>query len=264
MASSAWMKEFQERMKKATTEVNTALQPRVIMAKRSLEEGMLSMGLRQGREVYDEDEELYYAVCSLDDLRGLLRSLSNAVETHRTNLLAAAATEKALGDIISGPTSSIASLLESRVSENRLECHLALGAAQLSTSSSLLRFALDMSTPMADLMRTFEETYSSKITPLKRMYISQKTEYTRYVRQAAAAEDEVRRSNLESIAHSARPVWERTSETLRSEIQRLVVYATSNVSEWMLNVSQAEAETYLRSAHAFEDVARQAEANQQE
>jgi hypothetical protein len=121
-----------------------------------------------------------------------------------------------------------------------------------------------MSTPMADLMRTFEETYSSKIMPLKKLYISQKTEYTRYMRQAAAAEDEIRRSNLDSIAQSARPVWERTSESLRSEIQRLVVYATTNVSEWMLNVSQAESEAYSRSSRAFADVARLAEANQQE
>jgi hypothetical protein len=264
MASSAWMKEIQERMKKATTEVNTALQPRVVMAKRSLEEGMQSMGLRQGREIYDEDEGLYHAVTSLDDLRALLRSLSSTVETHRKNLLAAASTEKALGDIIAGQGSSLASVLESRISDSRLECHVALGAAQLSTGSSLSRFALDMSTPMADLMRTFEETYSSKIMPLKKLYISQKTEYTRYMRQAAAAEDEIRRSNLESIAQSARPVWERTSESLRSEIQRLIVYATTNVSEWMLNVSQAESEAYSRSSRAFADVARLAEANQQE
>lgn len=264
MASSTWMKEIQDRMKKATTEVNTALQPRVVMAKRSLEESMQSMGLRQGREIYDEDEELLHSVTALDELRTMLRSMSAAVETHRKNVLAMAASERALGELMSAPSSVVTELLERQIPSNRIECQISLGTAQVSAASSLSRYALDMSTPMADLIRTFEETYISKITPLKKLYASQKTEYTRYIRQAAACDDQVRRSNLESIAQSARPVWERTSETLCSEIQSLVSYAASNLSEWMLNVAQAEAETYLRSASVLEGPAQMAEASQRE
>jgi hypothetical protein len=117
---------------------------------------------------------------------------------------------------------------------------------------------------MSDLSRTFEETYGSKISPLKKLYASQKTEYTRYVRQAAASEEEMRRANLESIAHSARSVWERTSQTLQSEVESLVAYFTTNLAEWTMNVAQAEAETYARTAHVLEGPARQAELSQQD
>lgn len=263
-ASSAWMKDIQDRMKKATSEVNTALQPRVHMAKRSLEEGMQSIGLRHGKEIYDQDEGLLIAVTSLDEFRDLLRALATTVETHRRNLLAVAQSERELGEMMSSPSSAVSSLLQSHVPPNRIEAQVALGSAQVSASSSLSRFALDMATPMVDLSRTFEETYVSKITSLKKLYSSQKTEYVRYVRQAAACEDPVRRSNLESIALSAQPVWQRTSETLCAEIQQLVSFAASNMSEWMLNVAQAECETYSRSAAVLEAPARQAEDCQQE
>jgi hypothetical protein len=263
-SSSAWMKDIQDRMKKATTEVNTALQPRVAVAKRSLEEGMQSIGLRHGRELFDEDDELLFALDSLDDLRQLLRSLASVVDSHRKNLLATAATERQLGELMSAPSSSVADLLHAHVAPSRVDAQVALGNAQVSVSSSVSRFALDMATPMLDLSRTFEETFSSKITPLKKLYASQKTEYTRYVRQAMACDEPMRRSNLESIAHSARPVWERTSETLRSEIQNLISHATANMSEWMLNVAQAEAETYTRAASFLEGPAEQAQAVQLE
>lgn len=251
-------------MKKATTEVNTALQPRVAVAKRTLEEGMQSVGLRHGRELFDEDEELLLALNSLDELRALLRALAAAVDAHRRNLLAVAATERALGEMVSAPASAVADLLHAHVAPARLDAQVALGAAQVSASASISRFALDMATPMLDLSRTFEEAFASKISALKKLYANQKTEYTRYVRQAAACDEPMRRSNLESIADSARPVWERTSETLRAEIQTLVTNATANMSEWMLNVAQAEAEMHKRSATVLEGPARQAEECQME
>lgn len=225
---------------------------------------MQSMGLRHGRELFDEDEELMLALDSLDELRLLLRTLATVVDSHRKNLLAVAATERQLGEMMSAPSSSVADLLHAHVAPSRVDSQVALGTAQVSASSSISRFALDMATPMLDLSRTFEETFTSKITALKKLYASQKTEYTRYVRQAAACDEPMRRSNLESIADSARPVWERTSETLRSEIQNLVTHATANMSEWLLNVAQAEAEMYKRSASFLEGPSRQAEECQME
>lgn len=246
-------------MKKATTEVNTALQPRVAVAKRTLEEGMQSVGLRHGRELFDEDEELLLALNSLDELRGLLRSLAAAVDAHRKNLLAVAASERQLGEIMSAPSSAVSDILHAHVAPSRVDAQVALGVAQVTASSSISRFALDMATPMLDLSRTFEEAFASKISALKKLYASQKTEYTRYVRQAAACDEPMRRSNLESIADSARPVWERTSETLRAEIMNLVSHATASMSEWALNVAQAEAEMHKRSATVMEAPAQQAE-----
>jgi hypothetical protein len=266
-SSSAWMRDMQNRMKKATVEVNTALQPRVVQLSRTLEEQMQNIGLRHGKELYDDDGPLLAAVTSLDELRDLLRSLSTVVESHRKNLLAVAASERALGELLSAPSSSLAAVIGQHVSDRHVETQVALGTAQVSAASSLSRFALDFSTPMSDLSRTFEETYRSKITPLKKLYASQKTEYVRYVRQAGAAdavEEGERRANLESIASSARAVWESTSQTLQAEIAALVAYFITNLTEWTMNVAQAEAETYARTARTLESPARQAELIQQE
>lgn len=258
-ASSAWMKDIQDRMKKATSEVNVALQPRVAVAKRSLEEGMQSIGLRHGKEIFDEDEDLLAAVTALDDLRALLTSLSRIVDAHRRNLLAVAATERQLGELLSTPSAAVTDILQSHVAPARIDAQAALGVAQVHASTSLSRFALDMATPMVDLSRNFEERFVSSIAPLKKLYIYQKAEYVKFAKQAASCEEPPRREALEATAAAARPVWERTSVTLRSEIQSVVAYTISNMSEWMLNVAQAEAETYKRSAAALESPAQQAE-----
>eukprot|EP00174_Griffithsia_okiensis_P000596 GO256093.1.p1 GENE.GO256093.1~~GO256093.1.p1 ORF type:complete len:135 (+),score=7.43 GO256093.1:45-407(+) len=115
---------------------------------------------------------------------------------------------------------------------------------------------------MADLSRTFEEAYSSKITPLKKRYIAQKGEYLRYSRQAETTEDTVRRQNLSSIAESALPTFKATGETLLAEVRSLLSYTLTNLSEWTLNVAQAESEMLTRSAAAYEQPSKQAEAAQ--
>jgi hypothetical protein len=133
-SSSAWMKDMQDRVKKATVEVNTVLQPRVVRLSRTLEEQMQSIGLRHGKELYDEDDALLQALTSLDELRALLRSLSDVVDTHRRNLLAVASSERALGELLSAPSSSLTAVLGQHVSERQVETHVALGTAQVSTA----------------------------------------------------------------------------------------------------------------------------------
>lgn len=253
------MKDIQERMKRASNDVNVVLQPKVAMAKRSLEQSIQQMGLKPGREVYEDDERLLDALVELDELRAMLQSVSTAVDQHRTRLLDVARSESALANILSSPSDNLLTLLRKQLTPARVDAQLALGPAQLSTSNAISRFALDMSTPMADLSRTFDEAYSGKIIPLKKRYISQKTEYLRFMRQAAATEDVARKESLNSMAESAVPMWRATSDTLMAEVQSLVSYTTNNMSEWTLNVAQAEAETYSRSARVFEEPARDAE-----
>lgn len=250
---------MQDKVKKASNDMTIALQPRVAQAKRSLEASIQQMGLKPGREIYQDDDALYTALTDLDHLRDALAHIANSVEAHRARLLDLARSQKALADSISAPSEPVLTLLRKHLPPEHVDAQVALGAAETLASNAVSRFAIDMSTPMADLSRTFEESFVAKITPLKKRYITQKSEYLKYLRQAAQAEDPVRSDNLNSIAQSAIPGWRATSEMLMAEIQSLLSYTTSNLSEWALNVAQAEAETYSRSAKIFDGPARQAE-----
>ncbi|CDF37524.1 unnamed protein product [Chondrus crispus] len=246
-------------MKRASTNMNVALQPKVAMAKRSFEQSIQQMGLKPGREVYQDDERLLDALLDLDELRTMLQSVASAVDQHRTRLLDVARSEAAIATILATPNDNLLALLRKQLSPARIDAQRGLGEAQMSASNAVARFALDMSTPMSDLSRTFDEAYNGKIVPLKKRYIAQKTEYLRYMRQAQAAEDLARKESLNSMAESAVPMWKATSDTLMAEIQSLVSYATSNMSEWTLNVAQAQSETFSRTARIFEEPARDAE-----
>lgn len=253
------MKDIQDRMKRASTNMNVALQPKVAMAKRSLEQSIQQMGLKPGREVYQDDERLLDALLDLDELRTMLQSVASAVDQHRTCLLDVARSEATIATILATPNDNLLALLRKQLSPPRIDAQRGLGEAQMSASNALSRFALDMSTPMSDLSRTFDEAYNGKIVPLKKRYIAQKTEYLRYMRQAQATEDLARKESLNSMAESAVPMWKATSDTLMAEIQSLVSYTTSNLSEWTLNVAQAQSETFSRTAKIFEEPARDAE-----
>lgn len=257
--ASSWMKDIQDRVKRASNDVNVALQPRVAQAKRSLEQSIQQMGLKPGREIYEQDEALLSAVIDIENLRDLLTSIAASVDQHRTRLLDLARTQKTLAETLSTPSELVLPLLRKHLPSDQLDAQLALGPAQMIAANALSRFALDMATPMADLSRTFEQAYAAKVSPLKRRYITQKADYFRCLRQAAASEDPVRRDTLNAVAEGAIPGWRATSETLVAEIKSLLSYTISNLSEWSLNVTQAEAETYARSARAFELPARQAE-----
>lgn len=262
MSASSWMKDIQDRVKRASNDVNVVLQPRVAQAKRSLEASIQQIGLKPGPEVFEGDDELFAALNDLDCLRDALSGISKSVEQHRTRLLDLARSQSTLSSELQRPSHDLLPLLRQHVPTAQVDVQLALANAQSFTANALSRFALEMSTPMCDLSRTFEEAFLSKITPLKKRYINQKTEYLRYSRQAAETDDTVRRENLNSIAESALPTWKATSETLLAEVRSLLSYTLSNLSEWTLNVAQGQREMFSRSARAFEQPAVQAEAAQ--
>lgn len=262
MTTPSWVRDIQDRVKRASNDVNIALQPRVAQAKRSLEASIQQIGLTPGPEIFEGDESLHAALGDLDILREALSTIAATVDQHRSRLLDLARTQSSLASHLDAPEKPLLPLLHRHLSAERVDAQVSLASAQAFTANSLSRFALDMSTPMADLSRTFEEAFVSKITPLKKRYISQKTEFLRYSRQAAATDDPLRRENLNSIAQSALPTFTATSETLMAEIQSLLRYTVSNLSEWSLNVTQAQAETYARAARVFEEPAKQAEAAQ--
>lgn len=251
-------------MKRASSDVNLALQPRVAQAKRSLELSLQQIGLKPGKEIYTQDERLLDFLLELDAIRSMLSKVTSAVNNHRARLLDLARSENALASILSSPSDNLLTVLRKQLSPARVDAQLGLGAAQLGVANGNQRFALDMATPMADLGRTFEECYSGKIMPLLKRYYSQKGEWLRFVRQAEQAEEGGRKESLGEMARSAEPMWKATSDTLVAEIQSLLRYTTSHLSDWTLNVAQAQAETYARAAKVFEAPARDAEAAQNE
>lgn len=263
--ASSWMKDFQDRVKRASNDVNTALQPRVAHAKRSFELSIQQIGLKPGREIYQDDESLLVSLTDLDHLRLTIQSLASSVEQQRSRLLENAKAQKQVAAILSSPAEPVLTILRKQLPPSHLEAQLALGASQQTSAAALSRFALDMSTPMADLSRTFEEAYSAKILPLKKRYINQKVNYLRTLHQAeAAVDDPQRRQAFLDSANATAPTWRATSDSLMAEIQSLISYTVSNLSEWSLNVAQAEAETYARLARTYEDPAKQAEKAQNE
>ena len=262
--ASSWMKDVQDRVKRASHEVSVALQPRMEQAKRSLEASIQQMGLKPGREIFQDDEQLQVALEELEHLRVHLTTISASVEQHRTRLIQLATTQKQLADNLAAPSEQILVLFRKHHPASHLNAQLSLGNAQMNAANALSRFALDMATPMADLSRTFEESYIAKIMPLRKRYTVQKSEYLKYLRQAANEENAAKAENFNSIAQSSVPGWRSTSETLMAEIQSLLSYTLTNLSEWTLNVAQAEAETYARTARLFEDPAKEAEEAQNE
>lgn len=261
----SWVKDLQERMRRASNDVNTVLQPRVLQAKRSIEEGIEQFKGR-GKELYADDVPLASSIAALDAVRVHIREISIAVDLQRGQLLAAAQTQRNLGDLLSAPSSV-------DTPEERSRANTEFANAQLIVASAFARFALDMSTPMADLARTFEERYSANVSPLKKQHAAAKNEYLRHARAAAneanntnntnnmttVSSDPGRRERLESLANNALPVAQRASEQLQDEIRALLTHATSSLSEWSLNVAQAQAETYARATEAFKEPAKLAE-----
>lgn len=257
--ASSWMKDLQDRMKRASSDMNVALQPKVQQAKRTLEQSIQQIGLRPGPEIYQDDLRLHHALAQLDALRDTLQALSLAVDQHRTRLLALATSQSALASILSDPPDALAPLLRKQLPPARLAVQEALSGAQTVAAAGTSRFAMDMSTPMVDLARTFEEAFGAKVVPLRKRYVAQKTEFLRYIRQAAATDDPARKDSLGAMAQSAEPLWRATSDTLMAEIQSLVSYTVSHINEWTLNVAQAQAESLARAAKAFEQPAADAE-----
>lgn len=258
MSTSSWVKEIQERVKRASNDVNVALQPRVAQAKRSLEASIQQIGLRAGPEVFQDDKELYDALMELDELRAIVMNLSRSVEQQRSQFLELSRMTSNVSANLQRDT--LIQMSRRHLSSGRVDAQLSLGNAQIFSANAMSRFALDMSTPMADLSRTFDETLQSKITPLRRRYLTQKREYMSFSKQAMDTDDNERREHLQAVAQSS--AWRSTSDNLMAEIRSLTTYTLQKLSDWSLDVAQAEREMLARSARAFEQPAAQAEAAQ--
>lgn len=261
-SAASWMRDIQDRVKRASHDVGGALQPRVEQAKRTLEASIAQMGLKPGREIFEGDEILLDAITELEELREVLRRLSSMVAQQRAKLLDLSRVQNSISTLLQSSQNDVLHLQRRILPPSHVEAQTSLADAQSFAANAASRFALDMSSPMADLWRTFEEAWQSKISPLKRRYVSQKTEYLRYSRQAGETDDELRRENLTSIADSALPIWQSTKLSLLKEIRSLTEYTVHNLSEWTLNVAQAQHEMYSRSSRAFEHSAEQAESAQ--
>ncbi|CAN8071725.1 unnamed protein product [Agarophyton chilense] len=249
--SSAWVKDLQDRVKRASVDVNVALQPRLTQAKRSIEQSIQQFGLRPNKELYESDFALYGTLCVLDDLRTLLSELASQTEAHKRSMLELARVEKQLSHSLA-PDSRLSSLLQDYVPKQTLSAQFSFVQSQQSAASCLQAYAMDVSPPIIDLARTFEDSYSAKIVPLRKRYLAQKTEWNRLRRQP---DNEA----FEALIETTVGMWRATSETLSAESRSLILYCSSKLSDWTLNVAQAKADTYSRAASLYEQPAKLAE-----
>lgn len=261
-SAGAWMRDLHDRVKRASHDVGDALQPRMEQAKRTLEASIAQMGLKPGPEIFDGDETLLDTLNDLERLRGNLRELSSAVSQQRAKLLELARIQDVLSNTLSPSQNKILQLQRRLLPPSHLEAQSSLATAQAFVSNATSRFALDMSTPMADLWRTFEEVWKSRISPLRQRYASRKLEYLRYSRQASETTDNLLRENMTTLADSSLHAWQSTKLALLKETKSLTEYTINNLSDWALNVAQAQHEMFWRSARAFEHTADQAGAAQ--
>ncbi|KAI0565354.1 hypothetical protein FGB62_19g115 [Gracilaria domingensis] len=249
--SSAWVKDLQDRVKRASVDVNVALQPRLTQAKRSIEQSIQQFGLRPSKELYEADYALYEVLCVLDDLRDLVSALASQAEAHKRSLLELARVEKQLSHSLA-PDSRLADLLQDYVPKEALSAQFSFVQSQQSAASCLQAYAMDVSPPIVDLARTLEESYAAKIVPLRKRYLAQKNEWNRLRRQPDT-------EGFEAVIETTAAMWRATSETLSAECRGLILYCTSKLADWTLNVAQAKAETYTRAAALYEQPAKLAE-----
>lgn len=256
------MREIQDRVKRASNDVGGALQPRVERAKRTLEASIAQISLKPSREIYNGDEPLLEALTELEVLRETLRDISSNVAQHHVKLVELSNIQTNLSNALHPPSNDLVQLYRQVLPSPHVEAQSSLSNAQMEASNATSQFALDMNTPMSDLWRVFEESWKSKISPLRRRYVSQKKEYLQFSRHASETNDELRRQNLTDIADSVLPMWQSTKHSLLKEVKSLTEYTISQLSEWVLNVAQAQHEMFFHSARAFEQPAQQAEAAQ--
>lgn len=249
--ASSWVKDLQERVKRASVDVNVALQPRLNQAKRSIEQSIQQIALRPAKDAYEADYPLYEILSVLDDLRTLVSDLATQAEAHKRAMLQLTRVEKQLSSSLS-PESALGDVLQSYVPKDALAAQFAFVQSQQSAASCLQAYAMDVYPPIVDLARTFEDSYADKIVPLRKRYLAQKNEWNRLRRQTEA-------DGFDTLIETTATMWRATSETLSAECRALISYCTAKISEWTLNVAQAKADTFRRTADLYQQPAKMAE-----
>lgn len=214
-------------------------------------------------DLYYEDRPLGTSIHALEEIRLALRELATATNEHKDMLVACANTERSLGDTLADVMENHStsdgedkdrfsdiqltnqSRQENRKDENSPNEHFssylpiefreaqkALGRGLAHHSDATIKLSVAISTPINDLIRSFEERYTRKIVPLRRRYLDQKGQYLKYKRNVDMAESDEKRSYYEALAEAAKPVWMRTSTELRTESDVMTELTAKNMAKW--------------------------------
>lgn len=242
-------------------------------------------------DLYYEDRALGHSIHGLEEVRLALRDLAAAANEHKDMLVAAANSERSMGDALASAmrpdrddasddgrerASEFADLALSEAAaaahksvgrdENSPATHFsnylpldareaqkALGRGLVSHSDATIKLSVAISSPINDLTRSFEERYSRKILPLRRRYMDQKGQYLKYKRNADMADSDEKRSYYEALAEAAKPVWMRTSTELRTESDVMTELTAKNMAKWSRSLALQHERALAIAAANFAD-----------
>lgn len=207
-------------------------------------------------DLFYEDRELGAAVRALEDVRGVLHDVAGAAENHKDVLLAASASQRALGEVLAGALEvgkkqgggedgyddldlggggggeDSLGVVAGFLSEESCESQRCLAQSFVVNSSSITKLGIAFCNPIADLLSAFEERFARKIVPLRKRYVDQKGQYLKYMRQSDAAEEDEKRNYFDALAQAAKPIWVRTSKELKMEAHVMTQLTSRNLAKW--------------------------------
>lgn len=209
-------------------------------------------------DLYYDDRSLGNSIHALQDIRLSLRQLAVAANEHKHILVATANSATNLGNVLKDVVTEPQfpnndpgdfddlTVSDTRNTENERPClhfssylpleareaQKALGRGLVHHSDATIKLSVALSTPINDLLRSFEDRYSRKIIPLRKRYIDQKGQYLKYNRNADMSETDEKRSYYHALADAAKPVWQRTSTELRTEAEVMTELTAKNMAKW--------------------------------
>lgn len=236
-------------------------------------------------DLYYEDRELGTAIRALEEVRQGLHSLAARATDHKENLIAAASTQRGLGEelilILEDGSSHGAhghadeneefddlaldaqndadagdsgeSEVAKFLSHSAIDAQKTLGRSFSVQATSMMKLAVAFSNPILELQSSFEERFTRKIIPLRKRYADQKGQYLKYKRLSDAAEEEEKRCYYDALAQAARPVWVRTSKELRTEAHVMTELSSRNVAKWSRGIALQHERSLAIAASNFAD-----------
>mmetsp|Transcript_13739 Transcript_13739/g.28203 ORF Transcript_13739/g.28203 Transcript_13739/m.28203 type:complete len:247 (-) Transcript_13739:358-1098(-) len=227
--------------------------------KRSVPDMKLNRAMKENNsELFSDDSGLRTSLDTLEEVHESISALWQAIDLHGKDMMNFANTERALGMQLTNTGSSVVPMFEKYISKERVNAQLAMGAAEVTGAQLMQRFAQDMSNPIREFHKAFDDKYRNTITPLKKRYVSQKSEYLKYCRQLTTTEDENRRNDLMSLRDAARPIWEKTSESLKEEADKLAMITVRDMNVFLIKLAQVRRNTMVKIAEHFRNSAEQA------
>jgi len=204
-------------------------------------------------DVFEGDAMLRKSLDDLEEAREHMENLWAAVDNHGKDMMCMAASERTLSQRLTSSASSIITTADRHLTKDRVTTQIALGAAEAQAAQTIQKFAQDMVDPMREVRRSIDDRYRGTVVVLKKRYISQKSDYLKYSRQIANTDDENKKFNLESLRDASRPIWEKTSASLKIEADKLVVEIIKEMNHYLVKLALVRRHTMLKISDSFKD-----------